>query len=175
MGAEMFVSAAVRPRFRAGTGAPARELVARCATLSPCPLGEPCMFRRTKIVATVGPPCHSAEMLATLIAAGVNVLRPNFSHGSAEGHREVAARIRAAAAEQGRSVAILADLQGPKIRIARFRDGGITLRNGASFTLDASLDEDAGDERRVGLGYKDLPKDCRGGDILLLNDGLIEL
>lgn len=133
------------------------------------------MFRRTKIVATVGPACHSAQMLATLIAAGVNVFRLNFSHGSAEGHREVEARIRAAAAEQGRSVAILADLQGPKIRIARFRDGGITLRNGASFTLDASLDEDAGDERRVGLGYKDLPKDCRGGDILLLNDGLIEL
>jgi len=133
------------------------------------------MFRRTKIVATVGPACASDEMLSRLIEAGVNVFRLNFSHGSAEGHQQVAQQIRAAAAKLDRAVAILADLQGPKIRIARFREGEVLLENGAEFTLDASLDEGAGDVQRVGLGYKSLPQECRAGDTLLLNDGLIEL
>ncbi len=133
------------------------------------------MFRRTKIVATVGPACASEAMLAQLIDAGVNVFRLNFSHGNAAGHQAVAERIRAAAAAQQRSVAILADLQGPKIRIARFVDGEVCLANGAAFVLDAALADDAGDASRVGLGYKSLPQECAAGDTLLLNDGLIEL
>jgi pyruvate kinase len=133
------------------------------------------MFRRTKIVATVGPACSAESMLETLIGAGVNVFRLNFSHGDAQGHREVALRIREAAKRLSRSVAILADLQGPKIRIARFRDGQVTLVNGEAFTLDASLAAEDGDLNRVGLGYKALPDECVAGDILLLNDGLIEL
>lgn len=133
------------------------------------------MFRRTKIVATVGPACSTEQMLETLIGAGVNVFRLNFSHGNAQSHREVAVLIREAAKRLSRSVAILADLQGPKIRIARFRDGQVTLANGELFTLDASMPIDDGDVTRVGLGYKALPGECVAGDILLLNDGLIEL
>ncbi|MDF1781956.1 MAG: pyruvate kinase [Alcanivoracaceae bacterium] len=133
------------------------------------------MFRRTKIVATVGPACSSEAMLETLIRAGVNVFRLNFSHGSSSDHVAVAARIRKAADGLQKSVAVLADLQGPKIRIARFKQGEITLKNDAHFILDASLAEDAGDEHQVGLGYKALPQDCNAGDILLLNDGLLEL
>lgn len=133
------------------------------------------MFRRTKIVATVGPACSTELMLEALIGAGVNVFRLNFSHGDAQSHREVALLIREAAKRLSRSVAILADLQGPKIRIARFRDGAVTLVNGEPFTLDASLAADDGDVTRVGLGYKALPGECVAGDILLLNDGLIEM
>lgn len=133
------------------------------------------MFRRTKIVATVGPACSSGAMLETLIRAGVNVFRLNFSHGDAQGHQMVGSRIRDVAEKLGASVAILADLQGPKIRIARFREGKVTLKNGDLFTLDASLGEEEGDATRVGLGYKSLPAECAAGDILLLNDGLIEL
>jgi len=114
-------------------------------------------------------------MLKTLVQSGVNVFRLNFSHGSADHHGAVAERIRKVAADLGTSVAILVDLQGPKIRIARFRDGKVTLRNGARFILDAAMDDDAGDEQAVGLDYKELPNDCGPGDTLLLNDGLIEL
>ena len=133
------------------------------------------MFRRTKIVATVGPACAGEEVLSALVRAGVNVFRLNFSHGSAEDHIAAAERIRRVEKECQCSVAILADLQGPKIRIARFRDGAVTLKNGASFVLDAALDDEAGTSDRVGLGYKSLPQECRPGDTLLLNDGLIEL
>ncbi|MGC1510811.1 pyruvate kinase [Ketobacter sp.] len=133
------------------------------------------MFRRTKIVATVGPACSSEEMLESLIKAGVNVFRLNFSHGSADGHRTVAKRIYATAEKLGTNIAILADLQGPKIRIARFTEGKVTLNNGAKFILDADMDEESGNESAVGLGYKALPQDCRDGDTLLLNDGLIEM
>ena len=133
------------------------------------------MIRRTKIVATVGPACDSSEMLSTLVRAGVDVFRLNFSHGTAEHHRTVAERIRAVAEEAGKSVATLVDLQGPKIRIDRFRNGKVKLENGAAFTLDAAMDENAGDEQGVGLAYKELPQDCSAGDTLLLNDGLIEL
>ncbi|MFN3713494.1 MAG: pyruvate kinase [Alcanivoracaceae bacterium] len=133
------------------------------------------MFRRTKIVATVGPASASADMLGCLIAAGVNVFRLNFSHGSAADHQMVAARIRAAADEQQRNVAILADLQGPKIRVGRFRDGPVQLLAGAPFILDAAMDELAGEPDRVGITYKELVSDCRVGDTLLLDDGLIEL
>ncbi|MGB1220011.1 MAG: pyruvate kinase [Alcanivoracaceae bacterium] len=133
------------------------------------------MFRRTKIVATVGPACASPEMLGALIRAGVNVFRLNFSHGDASSHLAIADAIRAAASQQNASVALLADLQGPKIRIGAFANGPVNLENGQAFILDAALDEHKGDEQRVGLGYKALPDDARPGDVLLLNDGLIEL
>jgi pyruvate kinase len=133
------------------------------------------MIRRTKIVATVGPACDSEAMLTTLVEAGVNVFRLNFSHGSAEHHTVVANRIRSVAETVGKSVAILADLQGPKIRIAQFSHGEVTLINGQPFTLDAAMDEHAGDIHAVGLAYKNLPNDCSPGDTLLLNDGLIQL
>ena len=102
------------------------------------------MFRRTKIVATLGPASSDADLLARLIDAGVNVFRLNFSHGSADDHRAVAARVREQADAQARNVAILADLQGPKIRIARFRDGPVMLEPGQPFTIDTALDKDAG-------------------------------
>jgi pyruvate kinase len=133
------------------------------------------MVRRTKIVATVGPACDSEAMLKTLIQSGVNVFRLNFSHGTAEHHMAVGQRIRKVAAELNTNVATLADLQGPKIRIAKFKEGKVTLQNGAKFILDAAMDGEAGDEHAVGLDYKELPQDCGAGDTLLLNDGLIEL
>ncbi len=133
------------------------------------------MPRRTKIVATLGPASDDPQVLEELIRAGVDVVRLNFSHGSAEDHRRRAMRVRDACARVGRDVGILADLQGPKIRIDRFRDGPVTLRENATFCLDASLDPDAGDEDAVGIAYKHLPEDVSAGDTLLLDDGLISL
>lgn len=133
------------------------------------------MFRGTKIVATVGPASSSPETLRQLIQAGVNVFRLNFSHGSAADHEQVATRIREASAEVQRVVALLGDLQGPKIRIARFSDGPVQLKAGATFVLDASLGKEAGDAGQVGVDYPELARDCSVGDTLLLNDGLIEL
>ncbi|WP_257284499.1 pyruvate kinase [Endozoicomonas sp. SESOKO1] len=133
------------------------------------------MLRRTKIVATLGPATESEEQLQKLIEAGVNVVRLNFSHGDPEDHKARAKTIREIAARLNRPVAILGDLQGPKIRIGRFQNGKIHLPDGAIFNLDASLPIDDGDETQVGLGYKDLPNDCKVGDILLLDDGRISL
>ena len=133
------------------------------------------MLRRTKIVATLGPATESEEQLTRLIEAGVNVVRLNFSHGDADDHRLRAERIRSIAASVGRSVAILGDLQGPKIRIGRFQNGKIHLPDGAEFILDAELPIDAGDETQVGLAYKNLPNDCKVGDVLLLDDGRLSL
>ena len=132
-------------------------------------------MRRTKIVATVGPASASEAKLDALITAGVNVFRLNFSHGDADTHRRTAETIRQCAAGKNEHVAILADLQGPKIRIGRFRNGPITLAPGQDFTLDTALDDDAGDSSQVGISYPPLPDDCQPGDILLLNDGLLEL
>jgi pyruvate kinase len=114
-------------------------------------------------------------MLDTLIGAGVNVFRLNFSHGTADTHRDTAEQIRHCAEQRGEHVAILADLQGPKIRIGCFRDGPIMLTAGQPFTLDTALSDDAGDTEQVGVSYPPLPSDCEPGDILLLNDGLLEL
>lgn len=133
------------------------------------------MLRRTKIVATLGPATESEEQLQKLIEAGVNVVRLNFSHGDSESHKARAKTIRAISARLNRPVAILGDLQGPKIRIGRFQNGRIHLPNGATFYLDASLPIDDGDETQVGLGYKNLPNDCKVGDVLLLDDGRISL
>ncbi|HJW53589.1 MAG TPA: pyruvate kinase [Burkholderiaceae bacterium] len=131
------------------------------------------MPRSTKIVATLGPASSDPLVLERMLAAGVDVVRFNFSHGTAEDHLERARHVREAAARIGRDIAIMADLQGPKIRVGRFKGGRVTLRAGAPFVLDASIE--LGDEQRAGLDYKDLPKDVRGGDTLLLNDGLIVL
>lgn len=133
------------------------------------------MLRRTKIVATLGPATETDEQLTRLVEAGVNVVRLNFSHGDPEGHRARAEQIRTISTRLGRSVAILGDLQGPKIRIGRFQNGKINLPDGAEFVLDADLPVDAGDETRVGLAYKNLPDDCKAGDVLLLDDGRLGL
>lgn len=133
------------------------------------------MLRRTKIVATLGPATDSPESLAGIIAAGVDVTRLNFSHGSANDHIERARLVRETAKAQGRFVALLADLQGPKLRIARFAENKITLQAGQTFTLDASMDKEAGDNERVGIDYEQLIDDVKPGDILVLDDGRIEM
>ncbi|HEU4623010.1 MAG TPA: pyruvate kinase [Burkholderiaceae bacterium] len=131
------------------------------------------MPRATKIVATIGPASSTLEILIRMITAGVDVVRLNFSHGKAEDHVARAKLVREAAAACGREVAIMADLQGPKIRIGRFAEGKVVLMPGHPFVLDAACE--LGDASRVGLDYKDLPRDVRAGDTLLVNDGLIEL
>lgn len=131
------------------------------------------MTRHTKIVATLGPASNNPEVLEKLIRAGVDVVRLNFSHGSAEDHVARATMVRDAAMRVGRPVGILADLQGPKIRVGKFEDGKVALENGARFVLDANCT--TGTQERVGLDYKDLPKDVKNGDVLLLDDGRIVL
>ena len=131
------------------------------------------MIRRTKIVATLGPSTDEPKIIEDLIAAGVDMVRLNFSHGSAEDHMNRARMVREAAARVGKYVAVMGDLQGPKIRIDRFKDGKIILEDGAPFILDAALGKDDGDQERVGLTYKQLIDDVREGDTLLLDDGRI--
>lgn len=133
------------------------------------------MLRRTKIVSTLGPASESAEVLEKLILAGVNVVRLNFSHGSPEDHKRRAEMVRELAAKHNRFVAVLGDLQGPKIRISRFANGKIQLNLGDRFILDAELERDAGDQHQVGIDYKELPDDCKAGDNLLLDDGRVVL
>jgi len=131
------------------------------------------MPRSTKIVATLGPACSKPEVLQRMLAAGVDVVRLNFSHGSGADHVERAKLVREVARAQGREVAIMADLQGPKIRIGRFAEGKVELVPGARFILDATCD--VGDATRVGLDYKELVHDVGPGSVLLLDDGLIKL
>ena len=132
------------------------------------------MSRATKIVATLGPASSDPALLEAMIRAGVNVVRLNFSHGKAQDHIDRARLVREVAARAGREVAIMADLQGPKIRVGKFAEGKVMLENGAKFVLDASRTE-PGDRQGVGLDYKELPRDVKSGDLLLLNDGLIVL
>jgi pyruvate kinase len=131
------------------------------------------MPRATKIVATLGPACSDAAVLIRMIGAGVDVVRLNFSHGKAEDHVDRARLVREAGEKLGRSVGIMADLQGPKIRVGKFKDGKVNLEQGQRFVLDATCE--LGDETRAGLDYKELPQDVARGVILLLNDGLIKL
>jgi pyruvate kinase len=135
------------------------------------------MFRGTKIVATIGPASSDPDMLVRMIRAGVDVVRLNFSHGTAADHIARAKAVRAAAAECGREVAIMADMQGPKIRVGKFEEGKIMLEQGDKFILDAKWGDNGekGNQERVGLDYKALPRDVKPGDKLLLNDGLIVL
>jgi pyruvate kinase len=131
------------------------------------------MPRSTKIVATLGPASSDKLVLERMIAAGVDVVRFNFSHGTSEDHLARARLVREAAMACGREVAIMADLQGPKIRVGKFVDGKVQLAPGAPFVLDTGAEP--GDAQRVGLDYKDLARDVKAGDTLLLNDGLIVL
>lgn len=133
------------------------------------------MPRRTKIVATLGPATDAPKVLDRMIQAGVDVVRVNFSHDGGEQHKARAEQVRSRARAHGRQVGVLADLQGPKIRIARFRDGHVMLAENDRFILDAALPANDGDQQRVGLTYKALPNDVERGDSLLLDDGAIVL
>ncbi len=130
--------------------------------------------RATKIVATLGPASSNPAILEQMIRAGVNVVRLNFSHGTAQDHIDRATMVREVAARAGSVVAIMADLQGPKIRVGKFTEGKVMLVAGTKFALDAARAE-LGDVNAVGLDYKDLPNEVKKGDVLLLNDGLIVL
>jgi len=132
------------------------------------------IYRATKIVATLGPASSDPALLEEMIRAGVNVVRLNFSHGKAQDHIDRARLVREAGQRAGREVAIMADLQGPKIRVGKFAEGKVMLVNGAKFVLDAERTE-PGNLDAVGLDYKELPRDVKPGDTLLLNDGLIVL
>ena len=131
--------------------------------------------RRTKILATLGPATDKPGVLDALLEAGVDVVRLNFSHGDPSGQAERARAVREAAARAGVEVGILADLPGPKIRIERFSDGKVQLAAGARFDLVASADAPPGDATQVGLSYLGLPGDVRAGDVLLLDDGMVQL
>ena len=133
------------------------------------------MLRRTKILTTLGPATDNPKTLGELIRAGADVVRVNFSHGEPAAHAKRVQMVREVAEQCGKWVAVLGDLQGPKIRIERFAKGPIQLVEGAPFTLDVSLDPKGGNETAVGVAYKTLPQDVRAGDTLLLNDGHIVL
>ena len=132
-------------------------------------------MKRTKIVATLGPATDQPGTLERMIRAGVDVVRINFSHGTIEDHRARVRMIREAGVRSGKDIGILGDLQGPKIRVARFKEGAVELEEGARFVLDASLGEADGTVDSVGVTYKQLPDDLNPGDVLLLNDGAIVL
>jgi len=131
--------------------------------------------RRTKIVATIGPASEDAETIGRLVQAGVDVFRLNLSHGTMERHAAVAERIRHQGAVHSRYVGILADLQGPKIRISAFADGHVDLAVGERFRLDAGIPEAGGDRRGVSFTYLPMLKNLHPGDVLLLDDGRIRL
>ncbi len=129
------------------------------------------MQRATKIVATLGPATSDVEVLTRLIAAGVDVVRLNFSHGSAEDHRQRVATLAQVMRTLGRTVGVMADLQGPKIRVGKFADGKVLLKSGQAFILDAACP--LGNDERVGLDYPELVEDVAPADVLLLDDGRI--
>ena len=136
---------------------------------------KPRIIRRTKIVATLGPATDTPEALKRLLAAGVDVVRLNFSHGASADQVRRVEQVRRAAHDLGLDIGILADLQGPKIRIESFAEGPIELQEGQRFTLDTALGTKAGDATQVGCAYAGLPRDVVAGDILLLNDGAITM
>ena len=131
------------------------------------------MLRSTKIVATLGPSSSEPAVLERMIRAGVDVVRLNFSHGTAADHEKRAALVKELSSKVGRTVAILCDLQGPKIRVGKFKEGKVTLEKGQPFILDAA--SEMGDTQQVGLDYKELPRDVTPGAVLLLDDGKIVL
>lgn len=134
------------------------------------------MIRRTKILATLGPATDKPGVLESILEAGVNVVRINFSHGSEEEHLDRVKAVRNWAHNNNTYIGVLMDLQGPKIRIASFKDGiKINLKNGDSFTLDADQDELLGNKASVGIAYKTLPQEVKPGNILILDDGKIVL
>ncbi len=131
------------------------------------------MLRSTKIVATLGPSSNDVATLERLMQAGVNMVRLNFSHGTAQDHVDRTALVREIAKKMNRPIAIMADLQGPKIRVGKFEKNKIELKNGAKFVLDANCT--LGNQDTVGLDYKELPNDVEAGVILLLDDGKVKL
>ncbi|MGL4996614.1 MAG: pyruvate kinase [Deefgea sp.] len=131
------------------------------------------MNRSTKIVATLGPSSNDAATLERLLQAGVNMVRLNFSHGTAQDHIDRAALVREIAKKMNRPIAVMVDLQGPKIRVGKFEKNKIELKNGAKFVLDAECA--LGNQNTVGLDYKELPNDVESGVILLLDDGKVKL
>jgi pyruvate kinase len=131
------------------------------------------MLRSTKIVATLGPASSEPAVLERMIRAGVDVVRLNFSHGTADDHLKRAAMVKEISSKVGRTVAIMCDLQGPKIRVGKFKEGKVTLEKGGRFILDAGIE--IGDIGRAGLDYKELPRDVEAGALLLLDDGKIVL
>jgi pyruvate kinase len=133
---------------------------------------NPSPFRRAKIVCTLGPATRTPEVVGHLIDEGMDVARLNFSHGTAEDHRRMVAILREQAAQRGRAVAILQDLQGPKIRVGKIAPGTV-LEAGGEFTL--TTEEIVGDANRASTTYSDLPRDVRAGDVMLLDDGLLQL
>lgn len=132
-------------------------------------------LRRTKILATLGPATDPPGVLEDLLGAGVNVVRMNFSHGTAQDHAQRVAAVRAAAQRIGAEVAILGDLQGPKIRIEQFAGGKVALKAGDKFVLEARADAAPGDATRVGVSYLGLVHDLVPGDTVLLDDGMMAL
>ena len=128
-------------------------------------------MRRAKIVCTMGPAVESPEKVRQLISAGMNMARLNLSHGGYEEHQSRLDQVRAAAKEAGKPVAILVDLQGPKIRLARFKAGPHDLSRGDIFTI--TTDDVEGTKERVGTTYKGLPGDCKPGDRILIDDGKV--
>ncbi|MDH3428717.1 MAG: pyruvate kinase [Gammaproteobacteria bacterium] len=133
------------------------------------------MRKRTKIVATLGPASDDPETLGKMIDAGLDVARINFSHGDQSQHRRRAETLRSAAMSRGKNVGLMGDLQGPKIRIRRFRNGSVVLSDGDAFFLDSTLGQEDGDRDGVGVALETLHDDVSSGDVLLLNDGMIEL
>lgn len=133
------------------------------------------MLRRTKIVATLGPATDKDDVLEKIISAGANVVRLNFSHGSSEDHIRRAQEVRAVSKKLNKHIAILGDLQGPKIRVASFKDEKVYLTLGQTFTIDPDWPTQAGTNDCVGTDYKQLPKDVKVNDLLLLDDGNVQL
>jgi len=132
-------------------------------------------LRRTKIIATLGPATDDREVLEGVIRAGADVLRLNMSHGSVEEQTARARMVREVSSGLDREVALLADLQGPKIRVERFKTGSVELSAGDEFTLDAEEVATPGDANRVGVSYPGLANDVKSGDLLLLDDGMISM
>lgn len=133
------------------------------------------MQRRTKIVATLGPASDTPKTLQKMIDAGLDVARLNFSHGSADDHRKRAKELRRAAKKSGREVGLMGDLQGPKIRVKRFKKHSVELKDGAKFFLDSALGLQEGNKKGVGVALETLHEDVKPDDVLLLNDGMITL
>ncbi|WP_304440407.1 pyruvate kinase, partial [Frankia sp. EI5c] len=131
------------------------------------------MPRRAKIVCTLGPATNSPEMVRALVDAGMDIARLNFSHGTHEQHAAAYRLVRDAGESSGRSVGILADLQGPKIRLGKFADGGVTLLPGQHFTV--TIRDVLGDQEQVGTTYTGLPRDVAAGDTILVDDGRLNL
>jgi len=133
------------------------------------------MTRRTKIVATLGPATDRDNNLEKIIAVGANMVRMNFSHGDAMDHVKRAKAVREIATRLGKQVAIMGDLQGPKIRVSTFKEGKIQLTVGGKFILDSDIEKGQGDQQAVGLDYKTLPAEVAPDDVLLLDDGRVQL